>query len=208
MQTVKDISEFQRKVHSPLEINGVNVHDLSLKDPEAAYRLVYEAIDRRGGFKPFFEHRNRQNCVRKAMSKPLPGAAASAFLEGAVKVGDYAINEVMPIHLKCLQLVNSPLLDLVSAAITDGKEAKREIEFEDEWNLCLIFTENPETLYDKPKSELLKYITDKAKSRFKMANSATVNGICAAIVKQFERHIATTVRYASDVEGGAEKKSQ
>jgi hypothetical protein len=207
MTTIQNISEDKRKISSTLEINGQNIYDLSLEDPKKAYDLVFREVDRRGGHGVLIQHKMRQSCVRQAMSKPLPGAAGAAFLEGSVKVGEYAINEVMPIHLKCLQLVNSPLLDLVTAAVENGKEAKREIEFEDEWNMCFIFTENPEVLYDTPKSELAALIKKQGKERFRLANSAAVNGICAAIVKQFERHISTTVRYASDIDGQTEKKS-
>jgi hypothetical protein len=189
--------------------------------PADAHRLV---ADRLGvdGHKPFFEFRGRQECIRQAMAKPLPGAAGDAFLRGSVKIEDYVIHEVMPIHLKCLQLVNSPLLDLVTSAVaadvvdekngeqkkTVTKTASREFEFSDEWQLCYIFTENPETLYDTPKSELAKLIETSAKAEFRAINSALVNGICSAIVKQFERHISTTVKYATEVDAQtAEKKT-
>jgi hypothetical protein len=153
------------------------------------------------------DHHARQSCIRQAMAKPLPGAAGDAFLRGAVTVDAYTIYEVMPIHLKCLQLVNSPMLDLVTSAVQDGATAKREFECDDEFQLCYIFTENPEVLYDTPKSKLEELIQTSAKAKFRTANSALVNGICSAIVKQFERHIATTVRFASEVEGQTEKKS-
>ena len=153
------------------------------------------------------DHHARQSCIRQAMAKPLPGAAGDAFLKGAVTVDAFTIYEVMPIHLKCLQLVNSPMLDLVTSAVADGASAKREFEFSDEWQLCYIFTENPEVLYDTPKAKLAELIQTSAKAKFRAANSALVNGICSAIVKQFERHIATTVRFAGEVEGQTEKKS-
>ena len=149
----------------------------------------------------------RQSDIKRAQCKPLPGAAGDAFLRGAVTVDAYTIFEVMPIHLKCLQLVNSPMLDLITSAVQDGAAAKREFECDDEFQLCYIFTENPEVLYDTPKSKLAELIQTSAKAKFRTANSALVNGICSAIVKQFERHIATTVRFASEVEGQTEKKS-
>ena len=175
-------------------------------DPKAAYRLVEESITPTDRLE-WSKFRQRQGCIRQAMSRPLPGAAGDAFLKGSITVADCVIFEVMPIHLKCLQLVNSPLLDLVTAAVTDGGGAKREFECVDEAQLCYIFTENPETLYDTPKAALLDLIKKESRARFMAANSALVNGICSAIIKQFERHIATTVKYASEVEGQTEKKS-
>jgi hypothetical protein len=212
MQTVQDISEFKRKGSHPLEIQGRNIYELAQTDPEAAYKMVFEAVDRRGGHKVLIDHRLRQSCIGAARAKPLPGSAENAFLKGAISIGDFIIFEVMPVHLKCLQLVNSPLLELAAAAMSKDGAAKREIEFDDEWNICFIFTHDPEVLYDTPKAKLKELIETGAREQFKPSktnavNSATVNGICAAVVKQFERHIATSVRFASEVEGQAEKKS-
>lgn len=180
--------------------------ELGKQDPKEAHRLIANMVGERG-HKPFFEFRGRQDCIRRAMSRPLPGAAGDAFLLGSVKLDEHTIYEVMPIHLKCLQAVNSPMLDLMTAAAEDGKSAKREFELDDEFQLCYIFTENPEVLYDTPKSKLVELIQNSAKSKFRSASSALVNGICTAIVKQFERHIATSVRFSSEVEGQTEKKS-
>lgn len=214
MQTIKDIGEYQRKAHAPLEIGGVNVHDLSQKDPQAAYRLVYEAVDRRGGFKPFFEHRNRQSCIGKALAKPLPGAAEDAFLKGAVTVGGYTIYEVMPIHLKCLQAVDSPILKGEPVPSEDGQSVTvkmPEFEFQDEWNLCFIFTHDPVALYRTPKSKLKEFIQTEAERLFmpskeNVVNSATVNGICSAIMRQLSRHHSTVLRNEQEIDSSVPEK--
>lgn len=207
MKTIQEIQEFKRKISGPLEIEGKNIVELAQTDPKAAYDLVFREVDRRGGHKALLNYRSRQNCIKQAMSKPLPGASADAFLLGSVKLDEHTIYEVMPIHLKCLQAVNSPMLDLMTAATEDGKSAKREFELDDEFQLCYIFTENPEILYDTPKSKLAELIQTSAKAKFRPASSALVNGICTAIIKQFERHIATSVRFGSEVEGQTQKKN-
>jgi hypothetical protein len=212
MQTIQDIGAYRQNGSHPLEINGRNIYELSQTDPGAAYKMVFDEVERRGGHKVLIDHRLRQSCIGAAMAKPLPGAAENAFLKGAISIGDFTIYEVMPVHLKCLQLVNSPLLELAASALSSDGAAKREIEFEDEWNICFIFTMDPEVLYDTPKAKLKELIETGARAQFKPSktcavNSATVNGICGAVVKQFERHIATSVRFAGEVEGQAEKKS-
>lgn len=214
MNTVHDIAEFKRKGSHPLEINGRNVFDLAQADPESAYKLVFEAVDRRGGHQALINHRARQSCIGKAMAKPLPGAAEDAFLKGAVSVGGYTIYEVMPIHLKCLQVVDSPILKGEPVASEDGLSVTvkmPEFEFQDEWNLCFIFTHDPEVLYDTPKSKLKELIEGEGKRFFKpsktnVVNSATVNGICSAIMKQLERHHSTVLRNEQELDGSVPEK--
>lgn len=184
-----------------------DIHELAQRDGvRKAQETIWDALPQ-STRDNYFKFKGRQSCIKRAMAVPLPGAAGDAFLRGSVKIEDYTIYEVMPIHLKCLQLVNSPLLDLITSAVEDGKSAKREFEVSDEWKLCFIFTASPETLYDTPKAKLAELIETSAKVQFRAANSALINGICSAIVKQFERHIATTVRYAGEVESQTEKKS-
>ena len=215
MHTIHEISEFKRKGSHPLEIDGKNIYELAQSDPAAAHRLVAEAVDRRGGHRPLIEMRARQSCIRQASAVPLPGAAADAFLRGAVTVGDFTIYEVMPIHLKCLQIVDSPILKGKPVASEDGQSISvqmPEFEFQDEWNLCFIFTHDPEALYDTPKSKLKEVIESEGRRLFKpshssVVNAATVNGICSAIMRQFERHHATTIRHEAEMESGTEKKS-
>ena len=215
MKVLAQIESFKRKGNSPLTIDGENVYDLSLRDPKAAYDLVWKSVEGRGGLKAPREFAARQSCIRAAMAKPLPGAAGDAFLKGAVTVGDFTIYEVMPIHLKCLQIVDSPLLKGTPVASEDGKHVAiqmPEFEFQDEWNLCFIFTHDPEALYDTPKSKLKEVIESEGRRLFKpsrdgVVNAATVNGICSAIMRQFERHHATTIRHESEMDNAPEKKS-
>jgi hypothetical protein len=214
MRIIDQIGEFKGASHHPLEVNGENVLELSKRDPKAAYDLVFKEVERRGGLKAPREFFARQSCIGKAMAKPLPGAAEDAFLKGAVSVGGYTIYEVMPIHLKCLQVVDSPILKGEPVASEDGLSVTvkmPEFEFQDEWNLCFIFTHDPEVLYDTPKSKLKELIEGEGKRLFKpsktnVVNSATVNGICSAIMKQLERHHSTVLRNEQELDGSVPEK--
>ncbi len=80
------------------------------KDPKAAHSLVSEMVGKRGGFDAFFKFKGRQECVKKAMAKPLPGESADAFLRGAINVGDKHVYEIVPTHMLVLQAIESPIL--------------------------------------------------------------------------------------------------
>ena len=160
------------------------------------------------------DHHARQSCIRQAMAKPLPGAAGDAFLKGAITIGEngceYIIHEVLVIHKKCLQAIDSPLLKMTPNGVDESGKQKisvPEFDCQDEWNICYIFTENPDVFFETPKTKLPELIASNAKSKFKTVNSSYINGICSAVMKQFERHVETNARFESQVEGSGEKKS-
>jgi hypothetical protein len=175
------------------------------RDPAAAHRMVAQYTESIGGHRALFEFRGKQSCIQRAITKPLPGAAGDAFLRGAVKLEGFTIYEVMPIHHKALQAVNSPLLDLVGGALdAEGKTARREFEPEDERQICYIFTAYPKDLFKVPKSELAAHIKAKSEEIFEAASSADINAICNAVLAQYHRHIQTSVKRQAQLEGQVE----
>lgn len=169
-----------------------------------------ETIDRKTALAavnldPYIYFRGRQAVIEKAMAKPLPGAAEDAFLNGGIKVNGRTIQEVMPIHLICLQLVKSPMLNMVEEAIS-SKERKSDSEFEpsEQRELCYIFTENPETLEDTPKGERGSLIKTKSKEIFGGCKAAEINMTVNAVMEQFNRHIQTSVKFASEMEASGD----
>lgn len=150
---------------------------------------------------PYFYFHGRQACIEKAMAKPLPGAAEDAFLNGGIKVAGRTIWEVMPVHLKCLQALKSPMLLMVESA-TSSKDKKSDAEFDEseERELCYIFTEKPEVLEDTPKGERVELIKSKAKEIFGKCLAAEINMTVVAIMEQFNRHIQTSVKFAAEIE--------
>lgn len=151
----------------------------------------------------FFEFKGRQSCVKAAMAKPLPGASADAFIKGATKVAGETVHEVYPIHIVCLQAVDSPLLKLVqAAAVSEEKKGTQNFQEQDEWNVCYIFTENPKTLRAIIKNggaaEIGKRAEELVDGKW---NAAKINAVSLSVIEQFHRHIQTSVKFTAEVEG-------
>ena len=139
---------------------------------------------------------------KAALAKPLPGAAGDAFLTGAIKLDEHTIFEVMPIHIKALQAVESPLLDLITGLKADGNKAASSKQIDDpleQQMICLIFTENPETLLDVPKSELAGYIKTQS-AKFRPLRLEDVEAISTAVLAQFKKFVEATVRRRAQLE--------
>ncbi len=159
------------------------------------------------GLRRYFEFKGRQSCIRKAQLKPLPGNSADAFLKGATKVGDVTVREVLPIHIACLQAVNSPILSLVANA-TDSKDGKANADFseEDQWNICHIFTEDPKLLRKSLKEGGESVLKSNAESAIcDQWNAAKINMVILAVIEQFHRHVKTSVKFAGEVEAQGDK---
>lgn len=166
---------------------------------EEIYRRVANSV-RPETQRAFFEFRGRQVCIRQAMQKPLPGASADAFLNGALKVDGRTVHEVVPAHIEALQKLDSPLLRMgEQAAQSEGKTAKAEISEEAAWHLCFIFTTPPRELrkLNKGTKEAMQ---EKAESEWESKSAATINITVAAIVNQYLRHIKTSVKFAAEME--------
>jgi len=211
MQTVNDINSTMRKHRSSLLINGQNFYDISLTDPAAAHKLVFEAIEARGGLEVLRRRNARQSCIKEAMAKPLPGAAGDAFLRGSVEVGEelkFQVHGVFPITHLALQAIESPLLKLVgNAASKPGEKAGMEFTLEDEWRVCFIFTEHPASLFcvwKKDNAALAGYILDGAQAKFETVPSEDVNAICTAVLAQYHRFVQATIRRRAQLRGQVE----
>jgi hypothetical protein len=187
-------------------IDAKHILELSKQNPKDAHALVARAIGERG-HRAFFEFKGRQSCIEKAQAKPLPGASANVFIKGATTVGDVVVREVVPIHIACLQAVDSPLLKLVqNAANQTGEKANENFSEEAQWEICYIFTQNPK--------ELRKILKDGGADAIKKLaeetidcnwTAAKINSVILAVIEQFHRHIQTTVKFAAEVEGQGDK---
>lgn len=156
---------------------------------------------------PYISFKQRNECAERAQSVALPGAAADAFIRGATKVGDVIVREVEPVHIACLQAVNSPILNMVSQA-TEAKEKSSDADFgiKDQWYVCHIFTANPDDLMDILDCGGEKKIKEVSKNAiYKQWNAAKINMVMLAIIEQFHRHVQTTVKFAAEVEGQVDK---
>lgn len=155
---------------------------------------------------PYVAFTRKRECAEKANSVPLPGASADAFIRGATRVGDVIVREVEPVHIACLQAVDSPILKMVSQA-TESKEKSSNADFgiKDQWYICHIFTANPDDLLDILDCGGTEKIKEVSKAAInKQWNAAKINMVMLAVIEQFHRHIQTTVKFAAQVEGQVE----
>lgn len=181
------------------------LHELAQTDLGAVHRIAENAIGESGRLK-FFEMRGRQACAKKAQSVPLPGASADAFIRGATRVGDVIVREVVPIHIACLQAVDSPILKMVAKA-TEAKDKSANADFDEEsqWAICYIFTTEPKQLRKVLKDGGVTAIKEAAESCVDGNwNLAKINSVCLAVLEQFHRHIQSTVKYSAEVEAQVE----
>lgn len=186
METAQQIQKIQREALSPEQL-----------------------IQARGSINlgPYIAFKRRNACAEKAQSVPLPGASADAFLRGATKVGDVIVREVVPVHIACLQSVDSPILKMVSQA-TESKEKKSNSDFgiKDQWYICHIFTTDTDELLDILDCGGADKIKEVSKAAInKKWNAAKINMVMLAVIEQFHRHIQTTVKFAAEVEGQVDK---
>lgn len=155
---------------------------------------------------PYFAFRGRQYCAKQAQSVPLPGASADAFLRGTTKVGDVIVREVVPVHIACLQAVDSPLLKMVAQA-TESKEKKSNADFDEEsqWAICYIFTSEPKRLRTILKEGGASAIKEASEKTVDGWPASKINMVILAVIEQFHRHITTTVKFAAEVEKQVDK---
>lgn len=182
------------------------IHEIAKTDLKQAQSIALRAIGE-SGLRRFFEFRGRQDCIRRAQLKPLPGDSADAFIKGATRVGDVTVREILPIHIACLQAVNSPLLTLVQKA-TESEDKKGDSDFsEDEQNeVCYIMVEDPKTLRSILKSGGEPALKEKATEMIQdIWNAAKINMVVLAVIEQFHRHVKTSVKFAGEVESQGDK---
>lgn len=205
MQTIAEVGQYRAKTKAshPLEIGGRNVFDLAQSDPEAAYKLVFEAVDRRGGHQALINHRARQSCIGKAMAKPLPGAAESAFTKGAIPAAGKSVNRVVPTHFAVLQALSSPLLTMIENATA---ETKANVDFDDEqqWQVCFVFTSDAKELRRTMKDKGVEEIKRQAEAACGDWSAAELNFVMLAVVEQLKRHVEQTVKFAAEMQAGGE----
>lgn len=174
------------------------IKELSERDPAEAHRLVAQAIGVRG-HEPFFQHLHRQECIRRAMAKPLPGASGAAFTTGAIKVAGKVVNRVVPTHFAALQALQSPLLAMMENATAT---TKAEVDFDDEqqWQICFVFTSDARELRKMLKSEGIDAIKVEAEKACSDWSAAEINFVMLAVIEQLKRHVETTVKFAAEME--------
>lgn len=183
-----------------ISVNEVKRNPEKLADVRKAQEGIWNALPE-SSRDAYFKFRGRQACIQKAMSKPLPGAAADAFLKGSTKVGEYIVHRVMPIHIACLQAVESPLLQIgQKASESEVKKASAEITDEQQWEMIQIFITYPKVLrktFDEPSGILeIKKLSKEIESW----SAAEINMVLLAITEQYHRHCKTTMRFAAEVQ--------
>lgn len=177
-----------------------DIHEIGKRDLRQAQELAWSAIGE-SGKRRLMEFRGRQSCIEKAQSKPLPGALADTFSKGGTMIDGSLIREVVPIHIACLQAVNSPILNLVQKAV-DAENSKADQEFSesDQWEVCYIFTENP---------KVLRSVLKQGANAIKKAAEEAIDGnwtgakmqvAMIAVIEQFHRHVKTTVKFTAEIE--------
>lgn len=189
--TTTELNEMARNQDGSVNPDGLR------RVQELAFGAIGES-----GRRAFFEFKGRQSCIKAAQAKPLPGASANAIIKGATKVAEEVVREVLPIHIACLQAVDSPLLKLVNNAI-ESAEKKSNVDFSEsaQWELCYIFTQEPRALRTLLKEEGVSALQSKSEAKCSEWNAAKCNTVILAIIEQFHRHVQTTVRFSNEVEG-------
>lgn len=195
MQTISEVGKYREKTGSkhPLEIKGQNICDLAQNDPEAAYRLVFEAVDRRGGHEPLIRYRARQSCISKAMAKPLPGAAEDAFLSKELKVNGRKVFKIFPSHIRALQAVQSPILSMGhETGLKEFTEAQQNY-------LCFIMTTAPRelaTILDSEGAEKLRKLADEKING--VWEAAEIEMCVLLSISQYAKHMQTRIKIAGE----------
>ena len=195
--------------------------EISRTNPKEAHRLFAEGIGARG-HAPYFAHLHHQECIREAMSKPLPGAAADALINGALKVNGRMVYEVVPTHIKCLQALNSPLLQMgQQAAESKDKTSNADLTEGQQWELCYIFTTPPREMRlilrgvipNSSEQSIWRngigktgaaFLKSEAERIWSDKSAAEINVTIAAILNQYGRHFQTTVKFAAEMEASGD----
>lgn len=148
---------------------------------------------------PYIAWQKRQGVVREAAIKPLPGSAEQAFVSGPVMAAGKTVNRVVPAHFAVLQALKSPLLEMISNAVT---KRKSEVDFthEQQWEICHVFTAEPKALYRALRASGAEFVRQQAHDTVMEWDAAAINLVMLAVMEQMKRHISTTVKFAADME--------
>ena len=165
-------------------------------DRETALKAVNWALLER--------HCKKQKSIATAKVVPLPGASGKAFTTGNIKAGGKIVFRAVPAHFAVLQALESPLLKMMENAMTKS-EVKLDFKPSEQWEVCYVFTEDAEKVYDLLESEGVKAIKKVARKEVGMKwDAASVNLVMLAILEQIKRHVETTVKFAADMQEAAE----
>jgi hypothetical protein len=182
-----------------------DIIELSKRDPKEAHRMVANLAGDRG-HTPFFAYKGRQDCIRKAMQKPLPGAAGDAMLAQTLTVDGAKIYEVVPTHIKCLQALDSPLLKMGEMAVESAeKKANWDFTEEQQWEICYLFTTEPKKLRQYLKDLGAEFLRKSAEENWDGKEAALIQMTVTGAIVQYARHVQTTVKFASEMEAGGAK---
>ena len=88
---------------------------------------------------------------------------------------------------------------MIENAMTQ-KAAEVDFKPAQQWDICHVFTEEAEKLYDLMETQGVKSVKESAKRSVGMAwDAAAVNLVMMAVLEQVKRHIETTVKLAGDM---------
>ena len=149
-------------------------------------------------WKPYWDFRRKQDCIGRAMARPLPGAAGTAFTRGQLQAGEKVISRVSPAIWTLLQAVESPILQMFEEAIATG-ESKFEWKEEQKWDACWIFTEDVRRLSSLMDLKGGKAVSDEARAAVRFDwDESQIEIVMAAILEQVFRHAETKVKYLKE----------
>ena len=177
-----------------------DIHEVGITDIKEAQRMAWDAIPE-SGRTAFLKFRSNQSCIAKAQSKPLPGAAADAFISKEMRINGRKIFRVFPSHVKALQALDSPLLKMGETA-TKEKTASGDFNETQQLELCYVFTSEPKEL----RLKLEKFGVEKLKSEAAefdgVWDAAEIQATCIAAISQYAKHIQTNVKLIQEAAEG------
>jgi hypothetical protein len=120
----------------------------------------------------------------RAVSDPLPGALADAFLEGDIHVGDVLVRKMVASDYVLFKFLDSPILrQFLELAKPQDKMEEIAYTDEEEWEMCWQFTHSPRENRDMIGDSLTR---------------ETTQIIIAAVMEQVKRNMVTAQRYVAE----------
>lgn len=144
------------------------------------------------------EQKLTQIATKRALSDPLPGALADAFIKGPIKIGEYSVRPMVPSTFVFLKAIESPLIGMIQDVVSLG-EIDTELSFEQSWELCWIFTHSA-----KECRESLENIKQLSIDQVGDVEGYPVQLVTTAVFEQVRRHMATAVKQAAEAQESGE----
>lgn len=158
-----------------------------------------------------------------AAAAALPGPTFDAFAQlPSVKVGPYEIREFCDADFETLQILKSPLSNMLAVAYQSGDQPEKQTEADEAeilketmrgnnaWNVCFVMTEPVETIDDILREGGREALERKAKAKFGKLRTPAIMLVVKAAIDQMTHSWDTRLAYetaktgAGGEEGAAE----